>query len=131
MLYASRGEHQKALDHLNQALPLRRAERDSSGEGRTLGNIGLVFNAMHEREKALNYLSQAMRRYQAIANRSGEADMRYRIAQLQRAQGNETEARAEVEKALGIARVFTDWSIQSQSSRLLLCVNPDLLRVLY
>ena len=102
MVYASLREPLKALDYLRQALPLRRAELDGPGEARTLGNIGIVFHEMGESQKALEYLDQAMRRYQSISNRSGEADMRYRTARVRRDQGNETEARTQVEEALAI-----------------------------
>ncbi len=60
LVYDALGEKQKALDYLQQALPLRRAVGARAGEAATLNNIGGVYDALGEKQKALDYYQQAL-----------------------------------------------------------------------
>jgi CHAT domain-containing protein len=73
LIYNDLSEQQKALDYFNQALLLKRAVGDRSGEARTLNNIGRVYADLGERQKALDYYNQALPILHAIGDRSGEA----------------------------------------------------------
>ena len=48
------GEKQKALDYLNQALPLLRAAGDRRREAEMLDHIGFVHYSLGEKQKALD-----------------------------------------------------------------------------
>ena len=50
----------KALEKYNEALPIRRAVGDRSGEANTLNNIGAVYRSLGETQKALEKYNEAL-----------------------------------------------------------------------
>jgi CHAT domain-containing protein/Tfp pilus assembly protein PilF len=72
-IYSDLGEMQKALQFLNQALPLYRAVGDRGGEAPTLVGIGLVYSDLGEKQKALEFYNQALPLRRAVGDRGGKA----------------------------------------------------------
>ncbi|MDW8167796.1 MAG: tetratricopeptide repeat protein [Acidobacteriota bacterium] len=72
-VYNALGERQKALEYLNQALPIFRAVGNQAGEATTLTGIGRVYAALGERQKALEYYNQALAIHRAVGDRVMEA----------------------------------------------------------
>jgi hypothetical protein len=68
------GEQQKALDHLQQSLLLRRSTSDRNGEAYTLSNIGSAHGRYGEYQKALDYYNQAQVIQRETGNRAQEAE---------------------------------------------------------
>ena len=66
-------DREKALEFYNQALPLRRAAHDRSGEAATLQNIGIVYAELKEPAKAIEFSQQALPLRHALPDRAGEA----------------------------------------------------------
>ena len=50
----------KAMEKFNEALPIRRALGDRSGEAATLHNIGLVYDSLGETQKAVEKHNEAL-----------------------------------------------------------------------
>ncbi|MGB9103844.1 MAG: tetratricopeptide repeat protein, partial [Terriglobales bacterium] len=73
LVYSSLGQHQKALEYFQQALPIERAVSDRGGEAMALNNIGAVYWWLGERQKALEYYQQALPVERALGDREGEA----------------------------------------------------------
>jgi hypothetical protein len=82
------GESQKALEYFNQALPIRRAVGDRSGEANTLNNIGGVYSTLDENQKALDFYNQALPLRRAVGDRSGEAVTLHNLSLAFRAMGS-------------------------------------------
>ena len=68
------GQEQKALDLLNQALPIWRELGDRLGEATTLTDMGRVYNNLGQREDALKVLNQALPIMREVKSQGGEAD---------------------------------------------------------
>lgn len=98
--HALSGEQLKALDYFNQALSLRRIIEDRYGESFTLTSIGLSYLLLGEPQKALDYHNQALQLSRSVGDRNGEAKILNNIARAQRALGNLSEARTQIEAAL-------------------------------
>src|SRR5262249_36158960 len=93
---------QKALEKFNEALPLRRAVGDSSGEAITLNNIGVVYDSLGESQKALEKFNEALPIRRAVGDRNGEATTLLGIARVEQKRGNLTQARQTIEQAIGL-----------------------------
>ena len=71
--YYELGELQKALDYLQQSLPLMRAAGNKNSEAYTLLNIGRVYRRSGD-QKALTHFSQAQALQQQTGNKAEEAE---------------------------------------------------------
>ncbi|MCA9885753.1 MAG: TIR domain-containing protein, partial [Anaerolineae bacterium] len=58
-MYSALGEKHDAISHYEQALTLKRAVGDQTGEANTLTNMGKVWADLGETDKALNHFEQA------------------------------------------------------------------------
>jgi tetratricopeptide (TPR) repeat protein len=87
-VYDALGDQPRALEYYNQALPLRRAVGDRSGEATTLNNMGGVYDALGDQPRALEYYNQALPLRRAVGDRSGEATTCYNIGMVYFAQGD-------------------------------------------
>ena len=72
--YRQAGQLQKALDCLNQALPIEQKANSVLGQAMTFNTMGRVYTDMGQEDKALSYLTQALPLWQAAGQRTGEAD---------------------------------------------------------
>ena len=73
-LYYSSGQLQKALDYLNQALPIEQKYSSLLGQATTLNTMGRVYTDLGQEDKALDLLNQALTFWRAIPSRGGEAE---------------------------------------------------------
>jgi CHAT domain-containing protein len=73
-LYRGAGQLQKALDCLNEALPIEQKYSSLFGQATSLGTMGRVYTDMGEEDKALAALNQALPLWRALSARSGEAE---------------------------------------------------------
>jgi len=65
----------KALDELQQALPLWRSINDSAGEATTLNDLGFTHIRNNQAEEAPKYYLQALEIWQRLGNRRNEAEL--------------------------------------------------------
>src|SRR5208337_4032199 len=72
-LYRTSGQLQKALDDLNEALPIEQQANSLLGQGTTLMTMGRVYSDMGQEDKALALLNQALPMWRSLGSRSGEA----------------------------------------------------------
>jgi CHAT domain-containing protein len=72
-LYRLSGQLQKALDVLNEALPIEQKSSSLLGQGTTLMTMSRVYTDLGQEDKALALLNQALPMWRALGSRSGEA----------------------------------------------------------
>ncbi|MGB8029845.1 MAG: tetratricopeptide repeat protein [Terracidiphilus sp.] len=72
-VYNDLGEQQKALDCLNQALPIWQNSGNGRGQAITLEFIGRTYSDMGQGQQALEYFKRALPLWQADGDRGGEA----------------------------------------------------------
>ena len=123
---AQASEKQKALDYYGQALPIRRAVGDRSGEASTLNNIGGVYFALGEKQKALDYYGQALPLYRAVGNRSGEASTLNNIGSVYSALGEKQKALDYYGQALPLYRAVGNRSGEATTLNNIGLVYSDL-----
>jgi CHAT domain-containing protein len=92
----------------NQALSLRRAVGDRSGEATTLNNIGLVYNGFGDKIKALEFYSQALSLRRAVGDRGGEATTLNNIGRVYDVLGEKPKALELYNQALVLYRALGD-----------------------
>ena len=73
-LYYSSGQLEKALDYLNQALPIEQKYSSLLGQATTLNTMGRVYTDLGQEDKALDLLNQALPFWRALPSRAGEAE---------------------------------------------------------
>ena len=99
---------QKALEKLNEALPLRRIVGDRRGEAQTLNNIGLVYQSLGETQKALENYNEALPIRRAVGDRSGEAITLNNIGGVYQSRGEMQKALEKFNEALPILQAIGD-----------------------
>lgn len=72
-LYRLSGQLQKALDDLNEALPIEQQANNLYGQATTLMTMGRVYSDMGQEDKALADLNQALPMWRTLGGHSGEA----------------------------------------------------------
>jgi tetratricopeptide (TPR) repeat protein len=71
-VYRLRGQYDQALHNYQQALVITREVGNRAGEGTTLNNIGLVYDALGQYDQALETYQQALVIHREVGNRAGE-----------------------------------------------------------
>ncbi len=72
-LYRLSGQLQKALDDLNEALPIEQQANSLLGQATTLMTMGRIYTDLGQEDKALALLNQALTMWRSLGSRSGEA----------------------------------------------------------
>ena len=72
-VYNDLGQHDKAIEVLNQALPMWRQTNNRAGEASTLDNLGRCYSDMGRSQEALDNLNQALPLWRAVGEMGGEA----------------------------------------------------------
>ncbi len=72
-VYNNLGDRQKALDYLNQALPLWQQSGNSAGQAGTLDSIGRAYSDMGDGNQAIDTFNRALTLWRADGNQDGEA----------------------------------------------------------
>ena len=96
------GKQEEALKYYEQALAIRREVGNRSGEGTTLNNLGVVYDALGKKEEALKYYEQALASSREVGNRSGEGTTLNNLGKVYDDLGKKEEALKYYEQALAI-----------------------------
>jgi CHAT domain-containing protein len=72
-VYNNLGDKQKALDYLNQALPLWQGSGNSAGQASTLDSIGRAYSDMGDANQALDNFNRALPLWRVDGDQAGEA----------------------------------------------------------
>ena len=72
-VYNNLGDRQKALDYLNQALPIWQQAGASAGQASTLDSLGRTYSGMGDSNKALDYYNRALPLWIAAGDQAGQA----------------------------------------------------------
>jgi len=101
-LYYSEGQLQKALDYLNQALPIEQKYSSLLGQATTLNTMGRVYTDLGQEDKALDLLNQALPFWRALPSRTGEADTLNNIGKVYNNLGQHDDALRFLNQSLAI-----------------------------
>ena len=93
---------QKALDCLNEALPIEQKANSVLGQAMTFNTMGRVYTDMGQEDKALSYLNQALPLWQTLGQRTGEADALTYIGRVYNNLGQREEALKNLNDAMEI-----------------------------
>lgn len=101
-LYYSAGQLEKALDYLNQALPIEQKYSSLLGQATTLNTMGRVYTDLGQEDKALDLLNQALPFWRALPSRAGEADALNNIGKVYNNLGQHDDALKYLNQSLAI-----------------------------
>ena len=101
-VYRESGQLQKALDCLNEALPIEQTSNSALGQAMTFNTFGQVYTDLGQEEKALSYLNQALPLWQSVGKRAGEANALTFIGRVYEGLGQHEEALKNLNDAMGI-----------------------------
>jgi CHAT domain-containing protein/Tfp pilus assembly protein PilF len=101
-VYRESGQLQKALDSLNEALPIEEKENSALGQAMTFNTMGQVYTDLGQEDKALSYLNQALPMWQTVGQRTGEADALTSIGRVYENLGQHEEALKNLNDAMEI-----------------------------
>ena len=101
-VYRETGQLQKALDSLNEALPIEQKENSTLGQAMTFNTMGQVYSDLGQEDKALSYLNQALPLWQTVGQRTGEADALTYIGRVYESLGQHEEALKNLNDAMEI-----------------------------
>ena len=101
-VYRESGQLQKALDCLNEALPIEQESNGVLGPAMTFNTLGQVYTDLGQEDKALSYLNQALPLWQAAGQRTGEANALTYIGRVYENLGQHEEALKNLNDAVGI-----------------------------
>ncbi|MGO9796175.1 MAG: CHAT domain-containing protein [Terracidiphilus sp.] len=101
-VYRESGQLQKALDCLNEALPIEQASNGAMGQAMTFNTMGQVYTDLGQEDKALSYLNQALTLWQTAGQRTGEANALTFIGRVYENLGQHEEALKNLNDAMEI-----------------------------
>jgi tetratricopeptide (TPR) repeat protein len=104
LIYSAKGEPDKGIKYLGDALKIHREAGYKQGEAATLGNIGLVYSNNGEVDKALKYHEDALKIHREAGYMRGEAIQLGNIDLVYSAKGEVDKALKYHEDALKIDR---------------------------
>jgi tetratricopeptide (TPR) repeat protein len=96
----------EAVVLLKEALPLRRAIGDATGEGSTLHNLGMAYIELGDTKTGIDYLTEALPVRRRAHDLGGEAATLRMLAVTQFKEGNFAEATNAIEQAKRVAEVI-------------------------
>ncbi len=101
-VYRESGQLQKALDCLNEALPIEQQANGALGQAMTFNTMGQVYTDLGQEDKALSYLNQALPLWQTAGQRTGEANALTSIGRVYENLGQHEEALKNLNDAMEI-----------------------------
>ena len=104
------GDYDTSFKYLKQALEIQQKIGDKSGEGATLNNISLIYDARGDYDTALQYLKQALEIQQQVGDKSGEGTTLNNISLIFNARGDYDTALQYLQQALEIQQQVGDKS---------------------
>jgi CHAT domain-containing protein/Tfp pilus assembly protein PilF len=126
MVYAARGESQRARNYYQQALRIQQDPKSGNRQGQaiTLDKMGQVYAQTSDLKNALDVYEQALRLWRGIKDRDGEAITLYNLAQVRRKRGELSEAHQQIEAALKIVESMRT-NVTSQQLRTTYFANKE------
>jgi DNA-binding SARP family transcriptional activator/Flp pilus assembly protein TadD len=115
IVWWGQGEHQRAGEHLMQALMVFRATGDRLGEARALGNLGLVDLEQCRYARAAGRLRKALALYRDIGDQVGEARALSDLARVGEKHGRYGQAARQYRQALELFRTAGDLSGEART----------------
>jgi CHAT domain-containing protein/Tfp pilus assembly protein PilF len=109
------GQVQEAFNSFERLLPLRRALRDTRGEGETLNSIGVTLRLLGDPRRALTYYGQALPLLRAAGDRVNEAQTLSNSGVAHAMLDENREALNFFEQALPLRRVAGDRGGEAQT----------------
>jgi CHAT domain-containing protein/Tfp pilus assembly protein PilF len=104
----TRESKQKAIEKLDEALPLLRTLEDRQGEARVLNDAGTLYWELSENKKALEYHNRAVQLRRALGNRAAEATSLYAVGLVYWQMGDSHKALEYYNQALRLKRAAGD-----------------------
>jgi CHAT domain-containing protein len=101
-LHRLSGQLQKALDDLNEALPIEQQANSLLGQGTTLITMGRVYTDLGQEDKALALLNQALTMWRTLGSRTGEAATLSYIGKVYNNLGNHDESLKNLNASMAI-----------------------------
>jgi CHAT domain-containing protein/uncharacterized protein HemY len=123
LLYRQAGKMQKALDCLNEALPIEQKANNQAAQAMTQNIMGRVYTDMGQEDKALKLFNQALPVWSSLGLRQAEANTLNYIAKAYDNLGQRDEALKDLNEALSIYR-----SLGSSQSKGRMLSTGDLIR---
>jgi len=102
LLYRQAGNMQKALDCLNEALPIEQKENNQAAQAMTQNIMGRVYTDMGQEDKALELFSKALPVWSSMGLRQAEANTLNYIAKAYDNLGKLDEALKDLNEALSL-----------------------------
>ncbi len=101
-LYRQSGKLQKALDYLNEALPIDQDTGNQVAQAITLNGLGRVYTDLGQEDKALALFNQALVLWRELGLQQGEASTLSAIGEAYNYQGRQEAALKRLNEALSI-----------------------------
>ncbi|MGA3070707.1 MAG: tetratricopeptide repeat protein, partial [Terracidiphilus sp.] len=102
MLYRQAGKMQKALECLNEALPIEQSSGNRAGQAMTENTMGRVYTDLGQEEKALALFDQALAVWRELGLRQVEANTLNYIGKAHNNLGQREQALKDLNEALAI-----------------------------
>jgi DNA-binding SARP family transcriptional activator/Tfp pilus assembly protein PilF len=115
IVWWGQGQHQRAGEHLTQALAVFRATGDRLGEARALGNLGLVDLEQGRYPQAVGRVRRALALYRDTGDQLGEARALSDLARVGEEQGRYPQAAGRYRQALALFRAAGDTSGEART----------------
>ena len=115
IVWWGQGQHQRAGEHLAQALAVFRAIGDRLGEARALGNLGLVDLDQGRYPQAVGRVRKALALYRDTGDQLGEARALSDLARVGEEQGRYPQAAGRYRQALALFRAAGDNSGEART----------------
>ena len=107
-MYLSVGEYEKAREHLEKSLAIKKEIGDRNGEATSHGKLGNVYLSVGEYEKAREHLEKSLAMRKEIGERNGEASSHGNLGNVYQSVGEYEKAREHLEKSLAIKKEIGD-----------------------
>ena len=109
-MYESVGEYNKAREHLEKSLAIKKEIGDRNGEAACYVKLGAAYRSVGEYNKAREHLKKSLAIKKEIGDRSGEADCYVNLGTVYESVGEYNKAREYLEKSLAIKKEIGDRS---------------------
>ena len=101
-------EYDKARDHLEKALVIKKEVGDRNGEALCYLNLGTVYQLVGEYDKAREHIEKCLAMKKEMGDRDGEAGCYGNLGIVYRSVGEYDKAREHLEKSLAIKKEVCD-----------------------
>ncbi len=129
-LYRQAGKMQKAMDYLNEALPIEKKAGNQAALAMTLNTLGRVYSDVGQEDKALGLFDEALPMWRSLGIRQGEANTLNNMGRAFNELGRREEALKCLNEALSIWRGQGETQGRPQASQALLSAMKRLSEVL-